>query len=193
MNLMFLDECYSEQVRPDSTFISSMTAVIIRADEYNSVRAGFYSILKPFIIPEDKTINLMPPELHGRDLLRDEPDEDDRKKLDTYHQVVDGTVQPLDVYRVGYYITPEYKTTFKGDERGTSQCWFAITTVTQPVYENELLIAIMDGFDTETVRKMSLMIRDCDIMRSADLGDSISRKIPKISLERSSTQIVDTP
>ena len=177
MNLMFLDECYSQKVRPDSTFISSMTAVIIRADEYNSVRAAFYSILKPFIIPQDKTINLMPPELHGRDLLRDEPDEDDRKKLDTYHQVVDLVIEyNLGIYRVGYYITPEYKTTFKGDERGTSQCWFAITTVTQPVYEDELLIAIMDGFETETVRKMSLMIRGCDIMRFADLGNSISLK-----------------
>ena len=177
MNLMFLDECYSDQVRSDSTFISSMTAVILGAGKYNSVREGFYRILKPFIIPEDNTIDLMPPELHGHALLRDEPDEDDRKKLDTFHQVVDLVIEnQLDVYRVGYYITPEFQTTFKSDKRGTSLCWFGITTVTQAVYENEQLIAIMDGFDKETVRKMSLMIRDCDIMRSAERGDSISLK-----------------
>ena len=177
MNLMFVDECYSDQVRSDSTFISSMTAVILRADKYNSVRAGFYRILKPFIMPKDNTINLMPPELHGHALLRDEPDDDDRKKIDTFHQLVDLVIEnQLAVYRVGYYITPEFQTTFKGDERGTSLCWSGITAVTQPEHENEQLIAIMDGFDKETVRKMSLMIRNCDIMRSAELGDSTSLK-----------------
>lgn len=177
MNLMFLDECYSAPVRSDSTFISSMTAVIIRADKYNSVRAGFYGILKPFIIPTDNTINLMPPELHGNALLRDEPDDDDRKKLSAFHQVVDLVIEnQLDVYRVGYYITPEFKTTFQTDERGVSMCWLGITAVTQPAYENEQLIAIMDGFNKETVGKMSSMIRGCDIIRSAGSGDSISLK-----------------
>ncbi|MDH4080363.1 MAG: DUF3800 domain-containing protein [Nitrospira sp.] len=177
MNLMFLDECYSGPVRSDSTFISSMTAVILRADKYNSVRAGFYSILKPFIIPKENTINLMPPELHGRNLLRDEPDGDDRNKLNVFRQVVDLVIESkLDVYRVGYYITPEHKTTFKGDERGTSLCWFGISAVTQPVYENEQLIVIMDGFEKKTVEKMSLMIRGCDIMRSAERGAAISLK-----------------
>jgi len=38
------------------------------------------------------------------------------------------------------------------------------------------LIAIMDGFDKETVRKMSLMIRNCDIMRSAGSANAISFK-----------------
>jgi len=116
MNLMFLDECYSERVRADSTFISSMTAVIVPADKYNSVRTGFYRILKPFIVPSDNTINLMPPELHGHSLLRDEPDEDDRKKLGAFHQIVDlVTENQLDVYRVGYYITSEYRASFRGD------------------------------------------------------------------------------
>jgi len=154
-----------------------MTAVILRADKYNSIRAGFYGILKPYIIPKDNTINLMPPELHGHALLRDEPDDDDRKKLHTFHQVVDLVIEnQLDVYRIGYYITPEFKTTYKGDERGTSVCWFGITAVTQPVYENEQLIAIMDGFDKETVRKMSSMIGNCDLMRSAGRGYALSLK-----------------
>jgi hypothetical protein len=151
-----------------------MTAVIIRADKYNSIRAGFYGILKPYISPKDNTINLMPPEIHGQALLPDEPND---RKLHTFQQVVDLVIEnQLDVYRVGYYITPEFQTTYKDDKRGTSFCWFAITAVTQPVYEKEQLITIMDGFDNKTVGKMSLMIRNCDIMRSAGRGGSLSLK-----------------
>ncbi len=177
MNLMFLDECRSPKLRSGSIFISSMTAVILRADSYKSVRAGFYDILKPFIIPEDNTIDLMPPELHGQDLLRDEPDDDDQNKLNVFHKVVDLVIEnQLDIYRVGYYITPEFETTYKSDKYGTSLCWFGITAVTQPAYENEQLIAIMDGFEKKTVEKMSSMIRNLDIMRSAERGDSLSLK-----------------
>lgn len=172
MNLMFLDDSYSPKLRSDSTFISSMTAVIIPADKYNSIRAGFYGILKPYISPKDNTINLMPPEIHGQALLPDEPNE---RKLHTFQQIVDLVIEnQLDVYRVGYYITPEFQTTYKDDERGTSFCWLGITAVTQPAYKNEQLIAIMDGFDKKTVGKMSLMISHCDIMRSAGRGGSIS-------------------
>jgi hypothetical protein len=175
MNLMFLDECYCWKVRSDSTFISSMTAVIVPANKYNLVRTAFYDILKPFINPETHTVNLVPPELHGSTLLKDEPDADDQVRFTVFHQIVDLIVQnKLDIYRVGYYITPEYQVTFKGDEQGTSICWLGILEVTQPLYQDEQLIPIMDGFNDDTVRKMSLMVRECDIMRSAGLGDSVS-------------------
>ena len=89
MNLMFLDECYSDEVRKDSTFISSMTAVIVPDNKYNLIRIAFCDILKPFINPKPNTVNLTPPELHGSNLLKDESDADAPMRIKVFRQIVD--------------------------------------------------------------------------------------------------------
>ena len=175
MNLMFLDESKSEKVRQSSAYIASMTALIVPAKKYNSVQTAFYDILKPFIQPEENTINLSPPELHGRALLKDLPEADDTMRLQIWHKIVNLVIEnQLDIYRVGYYITPEFLSLVKGDRNGISSCWFRITEVTQPVYQEEQLIVIMDGFNKDAVHKMSGMIRSCDIVRSVGSEDHLS-------------------
>jgi len=180
MNFVFVDESYSEPVREDGTFISSMTSLVVPLAAYNAVRVAFYKVLEPFILPKEHTINFMPPELHGAEMLKDQPDDDDRKKLSAFNQIVNLVLDhKLDVYRVAYYITPEWKAMMKGDEVGTSMCWFSTAVVTQPVYENTETAFIMDGFNDETVKKMSIMLRECDIMRAVEKEHGLSLKNTK--------------
>ena len=166
VNFIFMDECCSDPVDIRGTYITSLTGVLVPVQDYAVLRTQFYDLMGWSTRPDDKTINMHVPELHGKDLL---PGEDDDRKLEILDGLVDlVTNNNLQVYRSGCYVTKFLQSKFKGDENLFGHCWFSILFRLEPLIEKEMIIPIMDGLDSKMVRIYSQMIKSLDVMRSAD-------------------------
>lgn len=166
VNFLFMDESCSHPVDTRGTYITSLTGVLVPVHEYAVLRTQFYDLMNWSTRPDDKTINLHVPELHGKELL---PGEDDNRKLETLDGIVDLVINNnLQVYRTGCYVTKFLQSKFKGDENLFGHCWFGFLFQLEPLIEKEMIIPIMDGLDSKMVRIYSQMVKSIDVMRSAD-------------------------
>lgn len=166
-----MDECYDTK----HSRIVSITGIVVPSIKYASIRDEFYDALDWAIKPRESYLNLSPPELHGSKLFP-EISGDDEKRFNAFNGVVNLVVKHrLQIFRAGYYLTNDLKKIFKGHQPlMLSLCWFAITTICQPLFETEMLIPVMDGFDPNTVRTLSAPVKTMDVMRVSGYENSLS-------------------
>lgn len=168
MNFLFMDESIS-----DDTNVASLTAMFVPSTKYRVLRNKFYEGLNWAVRPEPNNINLDPPELHGCKLLPDI--DDDGIRLKTVSRVVDLVVEnDIDIFRVGYRLTKSFRESFKPQHAWTGLCWLGIQAVTQRLFENELIVPVMDSCSMHHVQGISGQVRTADIMRSVGLESSLS-------------------
>jgi hypothetical protein len=164
LNLLFMDECYCP-----NTSITSLTGLLVPAQEYAGLRIQFYDTLQWAIRPAEHVI-AWPPELHASQIL---PGENDERRLQMLEKVVDLVVSNhLKVYRVGHFVTKNLEMLLAGDRKMIGLCWFGMVAMLQPEFENEMLVPIMDGFDPDTVRKFSHLVKNGDVYRAAGLSEA---------------------
>ena len=174
-NLLFMDECYSEPVDNVGTTISSITGLLLPIEEYDDLLKRFYALLRWKTNPEPNVYQFAP-ELHGREFL---PEEDDERKF----KVLEGVVDLINdsgvrIYRVGFYVTKAGRKRMAhfGDPKMIGLCWFELLYALQSVFQDDLLIPVMDGLDAEIVRKFSQPVKSLDEFRTLGLEGSLSIK-----------------
>lgn len=166
LNFLFMDECYSKD-----TAISSLTGLLVPAHNYPDLRIKFYDTLQWAIRPEEHVVS-SPPELHTNAFLSGH---DDIVKLQNLEHIVEMVVSnQLRIYRVGYYVTKETASLFRGDKQLMAVCWFRMIAMLQPEFESDILVPVMDGFNTQNVLTFSGMIKSVDVVRAAGLESSLS-------------------
>ncbi|HEU0078453.1 MAG TPA: hypothetical protein VFQ76_12425 [Longimicrobiaceae bacterium] len=172
LNFLFLDECQSDLVDRAGTHISSLTGLLVPAASYAELRTRFYGVLGWAVQPGPGVIDLSPPELHGRDLLRGE---DDERKLAVLSEMVDLVVDGgIRIYRVGYYITRQVKSVFAADPKLLGLCWNGVLVVLQPVLARQAVVPVMDMGDRDLVRALSGQVRTMDVIRATGYGQTLS-------------------
>ena len=162
--LLHLDESHSDQTR-----IWSLCGVCVPIDKYDEVRCAFYDVIRFLIQPDSTTIETSPPELHGAYFLRDVHGVDDQRRIEVARDVADLVVQQrLPVLRYGR----RYQAGDKPDS-GTLKIgtWGGLRLRLMERAQDEKFIPIMDGFDGETVREMSGLVRGMDVLHAAGAGD----------------------
>ena len=164
--MLFLDESTNERVRPS---IASMTGLLLPVEKYDQLRLGLYQLHPELQSDTSRPATTTPSELHGRDLLRDQKDED---RLEVLHGLVEllGSID-LEVARVGYFMTDAMKETF-GD--GYSLAFFGLMTALAPLTSERFVIPIHDaGFNESfgaTARALSKNAKIQDVLRSNGIG-----------------------
>jgi hypothetical protein len=166
LSFLFLDECQSDALDATDTRISSLTGLLVPAENYKALRERFYSLNMWAIRTGHNEFNLNPPELHGSDFLRSE---DDSRKLKTFTELVDLVVNGgVDVYRIGYYVTGRLRSAFASDPKLIGLCWFSMVNKLQAVLEERAVVPVMDMGDDYLVRCLSGQVRSMDILRAVD-------------------------
>jgi hypothetical protein len=164
VNFLFMDESCSEALDSKNTVISSLTGLLVPLQKYPEIRTQFYNLFEWSINPESNVRNLAVPELHGKELL---PDESDKRKIEMLEGVVELVVSNrLEIFRGGYYITNTLREVFKGDEEMLGTVWLGILNLLGPRIKNEMIVPVMDGFNSKTVRIFSQMVKTMDVMRA---------------------------
>ena len=78
------------------------------------------------------------------------------------------------IYRIGYYITPQFRKLFAADSKALGICWISLLSIIQDEFRNSLLIPVMDGLNQDCVDKFSGMMQGFNIASAAGFKDSIS-------------------
>jgi hypothetical protein len=169
-SFLFMDD-WSYPPDKGGTAMCALTGILVPIAQYAKLRTKFYHLLKDRICLQPNTI-MNPPELHGCNMLRDEPDE---KKLQMYSLIARFILEnKIQVYRLGTYVTKTIRETFKNHYFGINTCWFNMLIVLQHQYQNECIIPVMDTCNPDVVPMFSAMVKQMDVMRAAGMGDSLS-------------------
>ncbi len=163
---LFMDESYSS-----TTTISALTGLLVPIHVYPAVRERFFDVLHWSIRPADNVI-AHPPELHAKTFLAGEPDD---RKLHVLRQIADLVIASgIGIYRVGYYITTEIRQRFPLDQNMEGACWLSMLFMLEAVLAHSPVIPVMDGFNTDRVRRFSGPVKSMDVMRAAGAEQMIS-------------------
>jgi len=169
VSFLFLDECYS-----DATKISSLTGLLVPLEDYPRLRTQFYDRILRALFPDQEIVlpGLNLPELHASALLKDYQDADDEKRFVLFGQIVDLVIaNQLEVYRVGYYKTKRIVDVFEpfSDSNLQGLCFHRLIFRLQERLANEIIIPVMDGFESSTVEKFSSFVKSLDVIRATNL------------------------
>lgn len=155
------------------TNIASLSAMFVPSTKYRMLRNKFYEDLKWVIHTESDHVNTEPPELHGSKLLPDA--DDDNLRLKTVSRIVDLIVEnEIELFRVGYRLTKKFRETFEHEHTWIGICWFGIQSVTQKLFERDILVPVMDSCSINHVHGISSQVKTSDILRSVGLENAIS-------------------
>lgn len=175
LKFMFMDESVSPEIRVNGTRIGSLTGIILSAQQCIALRESFLKVLKPlFTKANEKGINEISPipEIHGSCML---PTEDDSVKLRYFKAVAELMAKSdVNIYRVGYYLTPEYLEMFKADKEARGLCWHGLLLVTQQEYEDSYLVPIMDSVNKEHIGQYCSPIQTLLTFRSIGWDKDLS-------------------
>jgi len=164
-NFFFMDDCDDVQ----HSRIFSLTGIVVPSTKYRSIRDEFYTVLDWAIKPKENHLNLSPPEIHGSNLHP-------KLGFDGCEKVVDLVLKhQLQIFRVGYYSTKVLRSPFKGNQPPLlSMCWASLQTICQPIFEEEMLVPIMDGLDKKIVSQLSAPNKSMDVMRTFGYESGLS-------------------
>lgn len=142
MRLMFMDECKSRD-----TGIVSLTALIVDEHEYASLRQALFGSLGQFVRPRPDNYGI-PPEIHGSDFLREV--ENDEVRFEVVRGVFEAVANTDSrIYRCGYYYDENLPEGLGSDHGLLGLAYLGIQFMTQPEFEDQILVPIMDGVDIQ--------------------------------------------
>jgi hypothetical protein len=166
LNFLFMDDSYTE-----TTKLSCLTGVVVPVEQYPMLRSEFYEALRFSIQPEE-TVIAAAPELHGSDFLRNECDE---KKLAVMRDIAVLVAKHcLRIYRVGYFITDATDEVFRRDKKLVGLCWVSLLSMMEPLLRDEMVVPVMDGFNPDTIRFLSSVVKELDKLRSVGFDKMLS-------------------
>lgn len=169
-SFLFIDESFSDQ-----TEVTSLTGLLVPVKDYASLRAQFYAMILNVLFPEQDMLltgKSLLPELHARALLKDHEGASDEKRILLSERVVDLVIaNRLEVYRVGYFRTRKLREIFKrfGDANLQGLCFQRLLFRLQDKLATEMIIPVMDGFDSLMVSKFSSLVKNLDVIRATGL------------------------
>ena len=168
-----MDESKSPPLRGGNTTIVSLTGIILTPSKCIAVRDSFLKSISPHFIKEDGQRIDNIPEIHGSKML---PDATDDEKLKIYSAIAQlPEKHGFSVYRVGYYVTPEFKRLYndKG-QAAIGLSWMNLLNSIKIEYENNYLVPVMDSLNWEDIQKYSGMLQLLNSMRTAGHEKSLS-------------------
>jgi hypothetical protein len=144
MAFLFIDECAHEALD-----LVALTGVLVPFDRYNAVRDAVCQTTWDVLNPPANTVPA-PIELHGRDLLSELVDRNQRdldrariEVLASVVRIVNG--YHLDVFRVAYLNRKEINRHLKDDPNLYGLNFFGVQTALQAKLADTLIVPVMDG------------------------------------------------
>ncbi len=173
VNFIFIEESVTDEVD-----IASLTALVVPLEKFENIRTEFYKILNKIldvIYPnrsEEKKIDY-PPILHARTFLQNSSENSafdfsnitDEFRIKILREVL-GIIRDYNLFviRLGYNNYKEIEQNIKDDKLHNTN-WFGLSRTLDSIYENSILIPVMEGIDSKIVSKFSNMIWASNCLR----------------------------
>jgi hypothetical protein len=140
--------------------------MVVPQRKVEAVRRDFYASLRRYIQPKPNHM-AMPPEIHGKCMPGDTPEE----IIANFAAIVDIVLRHrLQVYRIGYYVTHVTRENNPEDQYMFGTCWHSLLNLLSPVLAKRRLTPVMDGLDPKIAKSFSATVRSCHVMHSVDGG-----------------------
>ena len=140
-----MDEKYAVQAHPPNLHVTSLTGVLIPQPVYRAFRHRFYRLAAAAIDDPQHTISTWPhKQLHAQNLLPTATSNDQRF---TFLQGLVSLVNDLElqVYRIGYFKTPEVISLFNGSESGlVATCFIGMLNVLKDETDDSQVWPVME-------------------------------------------------
>ena len=173
VNFIFIDESVTEEID-----IASLTGLVVPLEKFENIRTDFYKIINKIldvIYPERTDTNKIdyPPILHARTFLQNSRENSafdfsnitDEFRIEMLREVL-GIIRDYNllVIRLGYSNYKEIKRDIRDDKLHNTN-WYGLSSTLDSIYQNSILIPVMEGIDSKIVSKFSHIIWGSNCLR----------------------------